>query len=168
MIVIWIGENMENSIFRKNSMERISSPEQLSDYIKVANPGVWLLLGAIVILLAGICVWGVYGRLDTVVRGAAVSENGTLVCYVSEENAEKIQSGMKLTVNGAEFTVSEISAQPVSAGSVLDDYALHVGNLQPDDWVYSISAETSLGIADGVYSAEIVVDSVSPKIFVIN
>ncbi|MGN0554094.1 MAG: hypothetical protein ACI4I1_11980 [Oscillospiraceae bacterium] len=160
---------MENSIFRKKSMERISSPEQLNDYIKVANPGVWILLGAIVILLAGICVWGVYGRLDTVVRGAAVSENGTLVCYVTEENAAKIRTGMKLSANGTEFTVSEVSSQPVSAGSVLDDYALHVGDFQPEDWVYSVTALSSEGAsADGVYIAEIVVDSVSPKIFVIN
>lgn len=160
---------MESNIFRKKSMERISSPEQLTDYIKVANPGVWLLLGAIIVLLAGICVWGVYGRLDTVVKGAAVSQNGTLVCYVTEDNAEKIQPGMKLIANGAEFTVSEISSQPVSAGSVLDDYALHVGDFQSDDWVYSVTASSSEGAsADGVYSAEIVVDSVSPKIFVIN
>ncbi|MGN0692871.1 MAG: hypothetical protein ACI4K7_11030 [Oscillospiraceae bacterium] len=160
---------MEKSIFRKKSMDRISSPEQLNDYIKVANPGVWLLLGAIVVLLAGICVWGVFGRLDTVVRGAAVSENGTLVCYVTEENAEKIQPGMKITVSGTEYTVSDISSQPVSAGSVLDDYALHVGEFQSGDWVYSVTAAGSENVAsDGVYSAEIVVDSVSPKIFVIN
>ena len=160
---------MESSIFRKKSMERISSPEQLTDYIKVANPGVWLLLGAIIVLLAGICVWGVYGRLDTVVKGAAVSKNGTLVCYVTEDNAGKIQPGMKLTANGAEFTVSDISAQPVSAGSVLDDYALHVGDFQSGDWVYSVTAAGTENVAsDGVYSAEIVVDSVSPKIFVIN
>lgn len=114
-------------------------------------------------------MWGVYGRLDTVVKGAAVSENGTLVCYVAEDNAEKILPGMKLTVSGTEYTVSEISAQPVSAGSVLDDYALHVGDLQPEDWVYSVTAAGSEGAsADGVYSAEIVVDSVSPGIFVIN
>lgn len=160
---------MESNIFRKKSMERISSPEQLTDYIKVANPGVWLLLGAIIVLLAGICVWGVYGRLDTVVKGAAVSKNGTLVCYVTEDNAGKIQPGMKLTANGAEFTVSDISAQPVSAGSVLDDYALHVGDFQSGDWVYSVTAAGTENVAsDGVYSAEIVVDSVSPKIFVIN
>lgn len=160
---------MENNIFRKKSMDRISSPEQLNDYIKVANPGVWLLLGAVVVLLAGICVWGVFGKIDTIVKGAAVSENGTLVCYVFEDKAESIKAGMTLTVNGNEYTVSDISKQPVSAGSVLDDYALHVGDFQPEDWVYSVTVSGAEGIsADGVYSAEIVVDSVSPKIFVIN
>ena len=48
---------MENSIFRKKSIERFSSPEQLNDYIRVSNPGVWLTLSAIIILLVGAGVW---------------------------------------------------------------------------------------------------------------
>lgn len=32
---------MNDKIFRKKSVERMSSPEQLNDYIKVTNPGVW-------------------------------------------------------------------------------------------------------------------------------
>ncbi|MGN1341505.1 MAG: hypothetical protein ACI4WS_14525 [Oscillospiraceae bacterium] len=160
---------MKESIFRKKSLDRISSPEQLTDYIKVANPGVWLLLGGIVVLLIGICAWGVFGRLDTVVKAAAVSENGTVTCYVGEEKAESVQPGMKINLNGAELTVSGISAQPVSAGSVLSDYALHVGNFKPEEWVYAVTAANSGEAApDGIYGAEIVVDSVSPKTFVIN
>lgn len=158
---------MKESIFRKKSLDRISSPEQLTDYIKVANPGMWLLLGGIIVLLAGICVWGIFGRLDTVIKAAAVSENGTLVCYVGEDKVANVQTGMMLAVDGEEYTVSEISTQPVNAGSVLSDYAMHVGNLQSEDWVYAVTAEGS-GVSDGVYDAEIVVDSVSPKTFVIN
>ena len=29
---------MEESLFRKNSMEQITSPEQLNDYIRVTSP----------------------------------------------------------------------------------------------------------------------------------
>ena len=48
-------------IFRKKSIERISSPEQLHDYIRVTTPGVWLVLIAIIILLVGvvICIQGI-------------------------------------------------------------------------------------------------------------
>ena len=159
---------MKNSLFRKKNLERISSPEQLTDYIRVAKPGVWLLLGAIVVLLLGLCVWGIFGRLDTVVKGAAVSKNGRLVCYISEDKAESVKAGMKLAVNDLEFTVTEISGQPVVAGGVLDNYALHVVGFQPEDWVCSVSAEGPQEIADGVYRAEIIVDSVPPRIFVVN
>ena len=49
---------MNSQLFRKKSVDKVSSPEQLNEYIRVANPGVWMVLAAIVILLAGVVVWG--------------------------------------------------------------------------------------------------------------
>ena len=69
---------MNDKIFRKESIERISSPEQLTDYIHVTSPAGWMLLGAIIVLLAGICVWGIFGRLDTALTVAAQSRDGSL------------------------------------------------------------------------------------------
>ena len=43
---------MNQPLFRKKSVDKVSSPEQLNEYIRVANPGVWMVLAAIVILLA--------------------------------------------------------------------------------------------------------------------
>ena len=43
---------MKNDLFRKSSIDRISSPEQLNDYIRVTNPSIWVILAAIIILLA--------------------------------------------------------------------------------------------------------------------
>lgn len=37
---------MNDKIFRKKSVEKMSSPEQLNDYVKVTNPGVWMVLAA--------------------------------------------------------------------------------------------------------------------------
>ena len=67
---------MNDKIFRKKSIDRMSSPEQLNDYIKVTNPGVWMALAAIVILLVGVCVWGVFETLETKLTAAAVSQDG--------------------------------------------------------------------------------------------
>ena len=47
---------MENQIFRQKSVERISSPEQLQDYMRVTTPGVWMVLLAVILLLAGVIV----------------------------------------------------------------------------------------------------------------
>ena len=47
---------MDETIYRKKSLERITSPEALSDYLHVTSPTVWLILGAIILLLAGILV----------------------------------------------------------------------------------------------------------------
>lgn len=62
---------MNDKIFRKKSVDKMSSPEQLNDYVKVTNPGVWMALAAIAVLLIGICVWGVFGKLETKLTVAA-------------------------------------------------------------------------------------------------
>ena len=64
------------SIFRQRSLERISSPEQLTDYLKVTNIGVWVILAAVIILLAGLLVWSMVGNLETITDGVAVVKDG--------------------------------------------------------------------------------------------
>ena len=47
---------MSDQIFRKKSLDRISSPEQLNDYIRVANPGIWMILAAVITAGRGVRV----------------------------------------------------------------------------------------------------------------
>ena len=65
----------EKKIFREKSLERISSPEQLNDYIRVTAPSVWVILAATLLLIAGTLVWAVFGKIqvntDTGVRETA-------------------------------------------------------------------------------------------------
>ena len=72
---------MKGSIFRKKSLAQVSSPEQLNDYIRVPNPGIWMILLAVIVLLVGVCVWGVFGHMDTNLKVAAVCKDGKLICY---------------------------------------------------------------------------------------
>ena len=55
---------MSDSVFRQKSMDKITSPEQMNDYIRVSNPSVWMVLAAVIVLLLGVCVWGAFGHLD--------------------------------------------------------------------------------------------------------
>ena len=59
------------SIFRQKSIDRVSSPEQLNDYIRVTTPTVWLVLLALVILLLGMLAWSIFGTVE------GVDANGT-------------------------------------------------------------------------------------------
>ncbi len=155
---------MAQNIFREKSLERISSPEQISDYIRVANPPVWMMLGALLLLLLGICAWGVFGQLETVISAVAVAENGETTVYIKEENSA-VQEGMTVRINGKDFVISQLSAEPVAVSDI-SDYALHIGELQTGEWVYE--AVLNEPITDGVYLAEIVTEQVSPISFVVN
>jgi len=55
---------MDNSIFRKKSLERISSPESLNDCLHVTSPAVWLILTAVILLLAGMLIWSSVASID--------------------------------------------------------------------------------------------------------
>lgn len=157
---------MDKQLFRKTSIDRVSSPEQLNDYIRVSNPGVWMILAAVIVLLIGVCVWGIFGRLETKIAAAGISENGVFVCYVTEENAEKIKAGMTVNVDGNTLSVSEISAKPIAVNTDMDEYLLYLGGFSEGDWLYEVMANATL--ADGIYKAEIVTESVSPMSFILN
>ena len=73
-------------IFRKKSLDKIKSPENIDDYIRVSNPAVWLILISVIVLLAGAGFWGVFGRIDSTVPVTVNVENGNAVCYVEKEN----------------------------------------------------------------------------------
>lgn len=160
---------MEKPIFREKSMERISSPEQLNDYIKVTHAGIWLALAAVLVLLAGFIVWGIVGKLETKVNAVAVSEEGTVVCYVRESEAAEIAVGETVRVNGAEYTVASISAEPIAVTGGeggFSDYVRKVGELSVGEWVYEVTLSGEL--PSGVYQATIVTDSVSPISYLFN
>lgn len=157
---------MDKQLFRKASIDRVSSPEQLNDYVRVSNPGVWMILAAIIALLIGVCVWGIFGHLDTKIATAGTCGNGVFTCYVTEENAAKIKSGMTVNVDGNALSVSEISDKPVAVGADMDSYLLYLGGFSEGEWLYKVTANTAL--PDGTYKAEIVTESVSPMSFVLN
>lgn len=157
---------MEQQIFRGKSVQRLSSPEQLNDYVRVSSPSVWLCLGAIVILLIGVCVWGVFGRLDTTLHTAAIARGGILTCLIREEDAGRVKAGMTVSAGGESAALSGVSGAPQTVPADTDPYALHVGGLMAGEWVYTASAPTEL--PDGVYDGVITIESVSPMSFVLN
>lgn len=158
---------MNEKIFRKKSMDKITSPEQLDAYIRVTNPGVWMLLSGMIIILLGICVWGIFGKLDTKITVPAVSQNGTTICYIKEDDIEKVTEEMPVEIDGKKCTVSEISQTPVTVDDQnFEEYAMHIGSFSNGEWVYMVKLSDSL--PDGIYKADIIVESVSPMSFIIN
>ena len=66
---------MNESIFRQKSLDRISSPEEIDNYIRVTRPSLWLALGVIILLLAALILWSVTARIEAtmVVDGQTVT-----------------------------------------------------------------------------------------------
>jgi len=95
---------MENNLFRKTALDRISSPEQLNEYMKVAGPGVWVILAGLAITFAAFLLWGLTGSIpETVdITGTVLtSDDGQLMvyCFVPIEYTKLIEPGMKARVS---------------------------------------------------------------------
>ena len=159
---------MARSIFRKTSLDRVSNPEQLNDYIRVTNPGVWMIMGAVILLLVGVCVWSVFGRLDTTLTVGAVTENNQTACYVKEADAQTVKTGMQVRIGEAQYQIRQIVQQPVQIDDTYAKYLLHVGGLSEGEWVYVAVLDGTHGDDGNIVEAEIVIESIAPMSFVMN
>lgn len=159
---------MNEKLFRKKSLERVSSPEQLNDYIKVSNPGIWLSLAAIVVLLVGVCVWAVFGRLESTLQVAAVKSDGRIVCFVKEDDIDKVNNGMTVRIGDDTCKIVGIEREPVPVDESFKEYGKHVGDLTDGEWVYVVYTDWDGGDEGDVFSADIIIKSVKPASFVFN
>lgn len=138
----------EQEIFRKKSLEKIKSPESLNDYIRVSNPGVWLLLAGVVVLLIGACIWGIFGRVDTVLPAVCEVENGTAAFFVEPAGADQVSGQVTVNIDGVSYEVTLTEpGEGAAAGFV---------------------GSAPLALADGRYPVEIVTERIAPLSFVFN
>jgi len=158
---------MNKQLFRQKSMDKITSPDQMNEYIRVSNPSVWIILAAVIVLLIGVCVWGIFGQLDTTLQTGGVCKDGQLVFYIGESDIDKINENVIVSVDGKEFVLSDISASPVKLDESYDSYLVHLTGLAEGEWVYVLKADAA-ELKDGIYSIEIVTERVKPIDFVLN
>lgn len=129
---------MGNNLFRRNSLERISSPEQLNEYIRVTNPGIWLILIGFFAILIAVGIWAFTGTIPETVRltGAAYSdkqqEADMVFCYVPLSVSKKLSEGMSVQISpdyapreeyGYIFgLIQRIGDQPVTDADILETF----------------------------------------------
>ncbi|CAK0746180.1 NHLP bacteriocin system secretion protein [uncultured Gammaproteobacteria bacterium] len=71
---------MSKPIFREASLERLSTPDQLDQIMRVTTPTAWLAVVALVVVVIGGVVWGVLGTVPIKVsgKGILISPGGVL------------------------------------------------------------------------------------------
>jgi biotin carboxyl carrier protein len=82
-----IGIGMDKKIFRKVSMERLSSPEQLDQMITVTNAKAWFIIIAVLCIFTAVIIGSVTGSLTTDMhsKGMLIKSGGTVDLNSSEE-----------------------------------------------------------------------------------
>lgn len=152
---------MDNKLSGEGRAARVSSPEELNDYVKVSSPGVWAVLAAVVVLLIGVCVWGIWGRLESTAPAVVISRGGEAVCCCAEEYISRVEPGMAVRAGDAELRIAALPGEAVELYSAAPEAGFEPGQA---GYVLPLEGEA----AEGVYEAEIVLESVSPISFLWN
>lgn len=158
--------------FRKEALAKASSSEDLNEYIRVARPSVWLMLGAIIVFLVSFLIWGIFGRMDTSFHAAGYADNGVLSCYLREAEYNQLTSDTRIqagsydlgTFNGQGLLESEtaIRNRYVNNINFLTALALNDG-----EWRYQVDIPAT-AISDGATEVTFITESTNFLAFVFN
>ena len=112
----------------------MSSPEELNDYLKVTNPGVWAVLAAIILLLLGLLAWACVGTLQTKADAKVIIKKDAAAVVVPDPYT--VNEGMRVTVESQEYPITS---------PFVDEYGRTVGM-------------ANMALPDGTYEGTVVVE----------
>lgn len=136
-------KNNQQNLFREKTIERISSPEKLTDYLRVTSPGIWAVLGAVIILLGGLFVWASVGTLET---------KADVKVMVADHKAVIVADGATVLAEGMPVKIATENCVIASTDS--DDYGR----------IYGI---TEVSLPDGTYDGTAVIEQIRPIDFLL-
>ena len=132
---------MENRLFRQKSVERITSPEQLQDYMKVTSPRIWMVLAAVIAILAGLLISSSLATLESSLPVTAEVEKNVVSVTLPAAQKENVEPGMTLRVAG----------QTVKIDFIFQEDGDHI-----------VAMGEGKDLPDGAYEAEIVTETITP------
>ena len=117
---------MSGTHFRKTSLDNISSPEQLNDYLKVSNPSIWMVLIALFVVVAAVLAWSITGSMPTTVQTKGVMMGESVLCYVDPEDADTINAGQKVRMetknqDALNGTIVSVGTVPLSSAEITSE-----------------------------------------------
>lgn len=128
------------SIFRKSSLESMSSPEQLNEYIKVINPGIFIILAGVAAVIIAAAIWSVFGSVsDTVhVKGVIFPQDGIVdvipavegrISDIRVKNGDFVNAGQIISVIPQDDLIERINEMKATGNpnteeinSLIDEY----------------------------------------------
>ena len=140
---------VENRLFRQQSMDQVNSPEQIRDYLRVTSPKLWMVIAAVLVLLAGF--WAYLSvaekeitapvRVKVVNVQAGGREQAIVTFEIPTENRGNYRQGMVVRFNGVTGKIRYfVETEETTEVAV-----------EPDD--------PDAKIADGEYDAAVVIES---------
>lgn len=133
----------KHNLFRKKSIDKIQSIDDLEESIQIIQPSTLLIIAAISLLLIGLMIWGIMGTLETKVKSKIVVNQN--VGQIYSDNIDEISIGDEVIYN--EERIGVISQ---------DNNSNIIVNIEKGK------------LKDGEYLCDVVVEKIAPISFLLN
>ena len=151
----------KSSMFREKNLERLESPEKLNDYLRVTSPGVWLVLATVIVLLIGVCIWGVFGTIQATTQAAVVTQDGESTCLVPAAALQGVLENRTVEIDGVKMGLEPAVLEPDVISESTNVYIMLAGGHKVGDIVYPITLTEPLK-ADGIVTGTLITETLSP------
>ena len=154
---------MDNQLFRQKSIDRISSPEQLHDYMRVTSPRLWMILSVIIALVVGLIVFSTLATMESTLQVTFEVDRYEFVNEL-EQTTDAMAVTMEIPMEYKDtITVGqEVRLANNRKGTVDFIY------LDKESLIASIAMDTDEKLPEGNYPGEIVLDKKTPIDFLLN
>ena len=123
----------QNKLYREEALKRISSPDQLNGYIRTSRSSVWFVLGAILLVLVGILVWGFTGSFEVTMEARGGTYEGKSACFIHPSERNDIEAGMQVLYMAPDKSthtgfISTIGDRPLSYAAACERFSIGLMN----------------------------------------
>ena len=141
-----------NEVFRRSTMNRVASSEELDHYIKVTNPSAWIVTLAALMLVGGVLVWALTAIVPVTIETTGIIPVGEdpndakVMCIVDKATAERVhETSARVFIDGTEAESVQMLETPLSASEIhsLLGSDFYEDSIKIDDWNYVIVAKPS-------------------------
>ena len=127
----------------KKKQAKISNPDELNKNLSYNSPVTWIVLGTVILLLAGFFAWSLIYKIQVKLFGTATINSGAVTFTLNDESkSDQLKVGQKVYVSNDE---GEISFK--------DDNHIEVKDID---------------LADGEYTCYVVINELRPIEFWFN
>ena len=153
---------MEQPLFRKKSLEHISSPQDLHDYMRVTSPRLWMILAVILALLVGFIIFAATATMENTINIKVKVE-----CVDDLQQYGPDDSNTKITTVTAELPHSKLNILDVGMELRLGDERGTIdyfGASEDQQKLYVLFGmeHDYIPLRNAEYDAELVLESTTP------
>ena len=149
---------MDSKLFRKESLERFSSPEALHDYLRITSPQLWMVLTAVLCLAAGFVLYASSATMEETlpvqITVDLFEEEGDTWSLVTAElpkgNKGMVKTGMPVRFSGLTGRVETVYETEDVLGLLIK------------------TEKNPIGLPEGTYEGVIVTEKNTPIGFLLN